>query len=370
MPTFPTKRFPRSTDRVNLQHPLCRGLRFCTFLDTAYPRNMIPFRTMHGTPVNSPTLVGTPFGTATQFVRGSSQRIDFDDGGKVVGDLIDVSVLIFARCESMTNNTYSRMMGAWDGTHGWTQDLTYFSGSGIAGTQLATTSHSNFTVGGTAAWNSTWQWYCGRVRGVAVPHQIRSYLGRLIGTDTNEAVTSRLTTAKSLGIGGDSGDASAYFSGQIAFAAVFETALTDAEIFRWQEMQWDMFRPHEFAIATFPVENDDGGATAEDTLIVQATGPMELDDGGIEAEVEGGGSVSTTPPYSGPVELSDEATATTGTTTVGNPTTLAFSESSSAASTLSIPNPLELSDNAFARSKARTILNSNPGILAEGRYRR
>ena len=359
----PTKRFPRSGDQINLQHPLCRGLRFLTFFDSAKPNNLGSRTGIQPTIVGAPTVVTSPYGPAMRFVRASSQRLEYPGLIMTVGT--PISCLVYAKITIPPNNFGGHIIGnRGAGTTGWLLQSVQVTGSGIVGVRWLANGTGPIAMGGTGAFDR-WGWFGGQMINSG-SSSCRSYLEQTVSTDTACNISA---TTQPFMIGG-SGGHTVYASMDIAFAMVSEANLSQAEMRQWMNFEWPMFRRNTMLIyddnyATL----DDDGVTAQDDLTVSTAGPLELNDDGISASVEAGGSVSTTPPSTGPLELSDNASADTGTTTVEEPTVIATVESAAAASTLSIPNPLSLTDNAFAGSKATTILNSNPGILASGRYR-
>lgn len=240
-------------------------------------------------------------------------------------------------------------------------------GSGIVGARFITGTVTTTTVGGASAFGGEWAWYGGTVwnTGSSVS---RTLFNRLVSATSN-TTGGNASSTQNLTIGGSGAFSTLYCNADIAFAAVFEIGVAEAQLRQWMNADWPMFHRDASFIYddnTIQVEDD---AVALDDLTISTAGPLELSDDGITGTAEAGGSVDTTPPASGPLELSDNAMAGTVPTTIENPTVIALAESAAAASALNIPNPLSLSDNAFAGSKATTILNSNPGILAEGRYR-
>lgn len=359
----PTKRFPRSGDRLNLQHPLCRGLRFLTFFDCAKPNNLGSRTAIQPTATNAPTVVTSPYGPAMRFVRGSSQRLDYAGTIMTVGT--PVSCLAFAKVTVPPNNFGGQIMGNRNNaTGGWLLQSVQISGSGVLGVRWLANSTAPVALGGSAAFDQ-WRWFGGTMVNSSAGSVCRSFLDKTVSTDTSTTITS---TIQPFSIGGSPAHTD-YASMDIAFAMVSEANLSQAEMRQWMSFEWPMFQRNTICLYDSSNIFAEDEAVASDDLTISTAGPLELEDDGVTGTVEAGGSVDTTPPSTGPLELSDSAVAGIIPTTVENPTAYALSDSAAAASVADIPNPLSVSDNAFAGSKATTILNSNPGILAEGRYR-
>lgn len=96
-------------------------------------------------------------------------------------------------------------------------------------------------------------------------------------------------------------------------------------------------------------------------------GVLSIDDFGTEATFEVTGSIEPPPPPpSGPLSISDLAYATS-TFVAENPTLIVISDLAYATVAFSISSALHITSTAIASNKAGTVLNGNPGILAENR---
>lgn len=121
----------------------------------------------------------------------------------------------------------------------------------------------------------------------------------------------------------------------------------------------------ELLIEYDPVISISDRAYATDGFYMDESGRMTCNDFGITATFDVSGSIEAGDDPEG-LTLSDLAIAT-NTFVIENPTLIVISDLAIATNAFSITSKMHITSTAIASSKAGTVLNGNPGILAENR---
>lgn len=136
-----------------------------------------------------------------------------------------------------------------------------------------------------------------------------------------------------------------------------------------EKNQATCFSYHQFVellIEYDPVISISDRAYATSGFYMDEEGRMTINDHGTDATFNVSGSIEPSTEDPDQLSISDLAIATS-TFVAENPTLIVLGDLAIATSTFTITSALHITSTAIASSKAGTVLNGNPGILAENR---